>query len=317
MDQELRTTCNRDCPDSCGIVATVRDGRIIKHRGDPEHEITRGFLCYRGNHYLERFYSKDRVLYPQRRTEKGWERITWDDALDLAARKLTYYRDKFGPLSILVVNYSGINGSVAKLLGRIFWSHFGGATFTRGGLSVEASRAAQKLDFGRNCTHAPEDLVNSAGFVLWGMNIAVTRPHAWQFVSSARKKGARLNVIDPVYVNNAVNEKGLLAVPVLLWALGREKHVPGKLPEDQAIRLARYTIARYQANHVAWFLPGDGNYFGGNAERWKRIGRAVFNTPGHAPAMLHPQGMQWPWDAFLEEKRIRILDNRLVTYHTF
>jgi anaerobic selenocysteine-containing dehydrogenase len=62
---------------------------------------------------------------------KGWERITWDDVLDLAAEKLSYNRDKFGPLSILVVNYSGIRGSVAKILGCVFWSHFGVATFTR------------------------------------------------------------------------------------------------------------------------------------------------------------------------------------------
>ncbi|MDP2898496.1 MAG: DUF4038 domain-containing protein [bacterium] len=105
---------------------------------------------------------------------------------------------------------------------------------------------------------------------------------------------------------DAVNEKGLLAVPVLLWTLGSEKVVPGRLPESEAIRLARYQVARYQANHVVYFLPGDGNYFGENAERWKRIGRAVFDQPGHAPVTLHPQGMQWPWDAFLEEKWVSI-----------
>jgi len=105
---------------------------------------------------------------------------------------------------------------------------------------------------------------------------------------------------------DALNDKGLLAVPVLLWTLGGEKRVPGKLPESQAIRLARYQVARYQANHVAWFLPGDGNYFGANAERWKGIGRAVFDRPGHAPAMLHPQGMQWPRGAFLKEKWVSV-----------
>jgi len=89
---------------------------------------------------------------------------------------------------------------------------------------------------------------------------------------------------------DAVNAKGLLAVPVLLWTLGKDKQVPGKLPEDEAICLARYMVARYGANHVAWFLPGDGNYSGTNAERWKRIGRAVL----------------WPWDAFLKERWVSI-----------
>ena len=100
----------------------------------------------------------------------------------------------------------------------------------------------------------------------------------------------------------AVNDKGLLAVPVLLWTLGNKEHNPGQLPEDQAILLARYMTARLGAWHVAYFLPGDGNYLGENAERWKRIGRAVFDRPGHPPVTLHPQGMQWPWDAFLNER---------------
>ncbi len=101
-----RTTCNRDCPDSCAIIATVKDGRIIRHRGDPEHPVTRGFLCSRGNDYLKRFYDPDRLLHPMRRTEKGWQRLSWDEALDLIAEKLRYYRDTFGPRSVLVVNYN-------------------------------------------------------------------------------------------------------------------------------------------------------------------------------------------------------------------
>lgn len=100
----------------------------------------------------------------------------------------------------------------------------------------------------------------------------------------------------------AVNAHDMLAVPVLLWTLGSREHNPGQLPEDQAIRLARYQIARFQGDHVVYFLPGDGNYSGANAERWTRIGRAVFDRPGHAPATLHPQGMQWPFDAFLNER---------------
>ena len=99
----------------------------------------------------------------------------------------------------------------------------------------------------------------------------------------------------------AVNDRGLLAVPVLLWTLGDREQSPGQLPEDQAILLARYLSARLGAWHVAWFLAGDGDYGGGNAERWQRIGRAVFAEPGHAPATLHPCGMNWPWEPFRRE----------------
>ena len=101
---------------------------------------------------------------------------------------------------------------------------------------------------------------------------------------------------------DALNEAGLLAAPVVLWALGDEKEVPGKLPEDQAIRLARYITARYGAHHVAWFLAGDENFSDERGERWRRIGEAVFEEPQHeALATVHPQGRQWHLEAFRDE----------------
>jgi len=198
MMEETRTTCIRDCPDSCGVIAVVEDGKIVGHRGDPAHGVTRGVLCWRGNNYLKRFYDPSRLLYPLRRTNNGWQRLSWDDALDLVAERLTHYRSTFGPLSVLVVNYSGVHGLVPKALGRLFWSHFGGATFSTGGLSFEANEAAQELDFGGDGTHEPEDLVNSAALAVWGKNIPVTHQHWMTFIDEARKKGAPLVVIDPV-----------------------------------------------------------------------------------------------------------------------
>ncbi len=104
----------------------------------------------------------------------------------------------------------------------------------------------------------------------------------------------------------ALDKAGLLSVPVMLWAIngGANPQVnPGvSLPEDQAILLGRYMVARWGANHVAWILGGDGDYRGEKAEKWKRIGRAVFNDIPHAPVTMHPGGMQWVWKEFIEEK---------------
>jgi len=86
---------------------------------------------------------------------------------------------------------------------------------------------------------------------------------------------------------DAINDAGLLAVPVLLWAIRGEENPGYSLPEDQKIVLAEYMIARYGAHHVIWFLGGDGNYSGENAETWKRIGRAVFNEDQHRLATQH------------------------------
>ncbi len=102
----------------------------------------------------------------------------------------------------------------------------------------------------------------------------------------------------------ALNRHGLVAVPVLLWALSsKEKESPGVgLPADQAILLAQYMVARYGAWHVIWFLGGDGDYRGANAERWKTIGRAVFpQGEPRRPVTLHPRGMQSPWAEYKDE----------------
>lgn len=106
---------------------------------------------------------------------------------------------------------------------------------------------------------------------------------------------------------DAVNERGLLAVPVLLWALPGQGNPGHELSVDDRIALARYQIARYGAHQVAWFLGGDGNYMGDNAQDWKRIGRAVLGDNHHRMATLHPWGMNWigeeyrnePWFTFI------------------
>jgi Protein of unknown function (DUF4038)/Domain of unknown function (DUF5060)/Putative collagen-binding domain of a collagenase len=105
---------------------------------------------------------------------------------------------------------------------------------------------------------------------------------------------------------NALNDAGLLAVPVLLWAIGSGADPsvnPGHtLPDDQAILLARYMVARWSGNSAAWFLAGDSDYRGARAVKWHRIGRGVFNDIAHGPVTMHPGGMQWVWKEFIEEK---------------
>src|ERR1700722_14899389 len=82
----VRAACPHDCPDTCAMLVTVKDGTAVKLRGDPEHPYTNGGLCVKVSRYIERVYDPNRVLYPLRRTgPKGsghFERITWDDAID-------------------------------------------------------------------------------------------------------------------------------------------------------------------------------------------------------------------------------------------
>ncbi|MCS7181024.1 MAG: DUF4038 domain-containing protein, partial [bacterium] len=97
-----------------------------------------------------------------------------------------------------------------------------------------------------------------------------------------------------------INMYGLVAVPVILWALGLPS--PGVIfSEDNLIKLARYIVARWGAYQVIWILGGDGDYKGEKAEKWKRIGRNVFRERHDRLITMHPCGLSWIVDEFRDE----------------
>lgn len=197
------TTCPRDCPDSCGIVVTIEDGKIVKHAGQADHPITRGFLCYKGANYLKRFYSPNRIVNPMLKKDGRWNKIGWDEAYEIAAEKLNYFKDAFGVTSILFVQYGGLLAFVNQLAGKLFFNAFGGATFVKGGLSHDGGAAGQKLDFGTVSCHVPQDMLNSKNIVIWGRNPVVTNLHMIPFVKEAREKGCKVYLIDPIRTETA------------------------------------------------------------------------------------------------------------------
>src|SRR5262245_29047683 len=95
-----RTTCSRDCPDACGILGTVVDGRVVRLRGDPAHPVTRGFLCFRTSRYPDLQYGPDRLTQPMLRRGNAFSPVSWEEALSLIADKLTLVRAESGPAAI-------------------------------------------------------------------------------------------------------------------------------------------------------------------------------------------------------------------------
>jgi anaerobic selenocysteine-containing dehydrogenase len=193
-----RTACSLDCFDACGIVAEVADGRIVRIGGDPSHPITRGALCNKVNHYLrDRFYHPDRQLHPLRKLEGRWQRVTWDDALDLIAEKLTRAKARHGTLSVL---YHKGNGSFAglKIMGERFFNLYGGVTQAVGRFCGGEADYGTTQSFGACEIHDPLDLAEHTRlFLIWGRNPAVTNIHMMPVLKEARARGARAIVIDP------------------------------------------------------------------------------------------------------------------------
>ena len=108
-----------------------------------------------------------------------------------------------------------------------------------------------------------------------------------------------------------INDHGLVAAPVLLWALpfGAGRHLsPGYyLPHNEAILLARYMVARFGGYHVIWILGGDGRYVDEYEQRWKNIGRGVFGDDPPGIVAQHPHGRSWIGDAYADEAWLDIV----------
>ncbi len=121
---KVRTTCNRDCPDACGIIAEVEDGRVTKLSGDPDHPVTQGFLCFRTNRFLERQYDPERLTTPMQRDGASFRPIEWERALDRIAETMLKIREESGGAAIF--NYkSGGSMGITKHVTEYFFERFG------------------------------------------------------------------------------------------------------------------------------------------------------------------------------------------------
>jgi anaerobic selenocysteine-containing dehydrogenase len=201
-----KTICPLDCPDSCGMIATVVNGKVTDLQGDTEHPYTAGFICRKMRRYPERVYSAQRILYPQLRVgRKGagkFRRIDWDEALDVLAGRLTATRRQYGGESILPYSYAGNMGAVNRFAGYPLFHKLATSQLDQTICSA-ASAAGWQKQCGSIPGCPPENAADAELIVAWGINIKVTNVHFWQYVAAARKKGAKLLVIDP-YRNQTV-----------------------------------------------------------------------------------------------------------------
>lgn len=193
-----KTLCNRDCPDSCRIVATVSDGRVTRLQGDPDHPVTQGFLCHRTNQFLRRQHDPARITTPLMRRDGRLEPVGWDEALDHVAAELLRVRAESGPEAILHYRSGGTLGMVVAAASDLFFHRFGPVTTKRGDICSGAGEAAQELDFGACDSSALEDLRHAAHILIWGKNVVTSSPHTLPILKEARAAGTELVLIDPV-----------------------------------------------------------------------------------------------------------------------
>ena len=217
MPRTVHAVCSHDCPDSCGVLVTIDEaGRATKLRGDPDHPVTRGFLCGKVAKYLDRVYSPDRLLYPMRRRpgvpkaalphgreSEAFERISWDEALDTISARLAAIAREHGPESILPYSYAGTIGQLGYgSMDRRFFHRLGASQLDRTICSETGGQALISV-YGRKLGTDTEAFPHAKLILAWAANIHGNNIHLWPFVEEARRNGAKLVVIDPYATRTA------------------------------------------------------------------------------------------------------------------
>jgi len=231
MKTVVRAACPHDCPDACGVLITVEDGRATKIQGDPEHPVTRGFLCAKVAKYLDRVYSPDRVLYPMRRvgpkgpraqfdsqvsqnrrdlghplsisSDQTWKRISWDEALDEITARFRAISAEFGSEAILPYSYGGTLGALnGASMDRRFFHRLGASQLDRT-ICSSAGEVGLESVYGVKLGTEPEQFRHSKYIIAWAANIHANNVHLWPFIAEAKRNGAKLVVIDPYRTRTA------------------------------------------------------------------------------------------------------------------
>jgi anaerobic selenocysteine-containing dehydrogenase len=197
----IPTACPLDCPDSCSLAVTVEAGRILEIDGSDVNPVTSGYICNKVRRFGERVYGEARLTHPMLRTgPKGsgvFARVTWDEALELVVERIREVRERWGGEAILPFSYGGSNGLLTQdTTDAELFRRLGASRLARTVCAAPTGAAAEAM-YGKMAGVAYPDYEHARLIVVWGANPHVSSIHLVPYIKAARRRGARLVVVDP------------------------------------------------------------------------------------------------------------------------
>jgi anaerobic selenocysteine-containing dehydrogenase len=251
--------CPHDCPDTCALVTTVKDGVAVKLQGNAAHPHTGGVLCTKVSRYIERNDHAERLVQPLKRVgPKGsgqFEPVSWEAALDDIAAHLEVLQGK--PEVILPYSYAGTMGLVqGESMDRRFF-HKLGATLLDRTICSMAGGEAMVYTLGGKVGMRIEFFAEARLILIWGSNSIASNLHFWRHVQVAKRAGARVVCIDPRKTETADKcDEHVALLPgtdaALALALMHELIVHDWLDHDY---IARHTLGFEQLRERALQWP--------------------------------------------------------------
>jgi anaerobic selenocysteine-containing dehydrogenase len=188
------------------MLGYTRNGKLVKVTGDKKHGYTNGKLCPKGYNYLSHVYHPERLKYPMMQTKRGsgeWSRISWEEAIDIICDKIIELYDRFGTnLSLALNKYSGNFGILHNSV-EGFFNSLGQTSRAIGSPCWSSGLDASIYDFGNYKNSDPEQLCYADTIILWGSNPVWTSMHSVPYLYEAKRRGATIITIDPVYTATA------------------------------------------------------------------------------------------------------------------
>ena len=192
------------CVWRCGLIAKVKDGRVVKLDGNPEHPHSKGHLCVRGQSGLMNTYDPDRVLSPLirvgQRGEGKFRQATWDEALDLTASKMLEIKQKYGPEAMVFSSTHNLSQPQFENLLYAFGSPNYG---TQRSLCFNAMIVANLMTYGmEEPARIYDDQLQY--IILTGRNLmeAISTSETGE-LSAAIQRGAKVIYLDPRFTKTA------------------------------------------------------------------------------------------------------------------
>lgn len=233
MNVEKHSVCPLDCPDTCSLAVTVADDQVVAVRGSKVNPITHGAVCAKVAHlYPDFVHGENRLRFPLRRVgAKGagqFERISWDDALEIIHERVSGVIDHYGPQAVMPLNYAGPHGMLAgESMSLRFFHRLGASLLDRSPLCGGIRSTAYAGTYGATPGTPLQQVSLAKLIIVWGNNATSCNLHLMRQINAAKHQGARLVVVDPRRVKVAEQAQLHLAVRpgtdvVLAWALAVE-----------------------------------------------------------------------------------------------
>lgn len=229
------------------MLGYTRNGKLVKVTGDKEHGYTQGKLCPKGYNYLSHVYHQERLKFPMKQSKRGsgeWSRISWEEAIEIICEKMLELFDRYETnLAIALNKYSGNFGILHNSV-EGFFNSLGQTTRAVGSPCWSAGLDASVYDFGNYKNSDPEQLSYADVIILWGSNPVWTSIHSIPYLYEAKKNGATIIIIDPVFTATA--KKADIYVQINpgtdgALALAIAKYIHEKNGHDEAF-ISNYTL---------------------------------------------------------------------------